>query len=139
MIVRVTLRARGGADPARVWERYARLELWSTWSPHVRHVEPNGARLSAGLEGLVHGPVGIAARFVVTAVDEDARTWSWRVRPALSTLVTVPIAFELDHDVRARPGGSQTSLTIATSLLAAPLVAGYAPVARLALQRLVRP
>lgn len=137
--MRVILRARGGADPDLVWERYARLELWSTWSPQVRRAEPDGARLSAGLEGLVHGPAGIAARFVVTAVDEEARTWSWRVHPALSTLVTVPLALELDHDVRARPGGSQTSLTIAGSLLATPLVAGYAPLARLALRRLVRP
>jgi hypothetical protein len=137
--VRVTLRARGGADPALVWERYARLELWPTWSPQVRRVEPDDARLSAGLEGLVHGPAGLAARFAVTAADEDAWTWSWQVRPGLSSLVTVPITLTLDHVVRARPGGSETSLTIAGSPLAAPLVAGYAPVARLALQRLLRP
>jgi len=139
MRLSLTVRADGGADPDLVWERYARLDLWSTWSPQIRRVEPDGARLSAGLQGLVHGPAGVAARFVVTAVDESARTWSWRVRPALRTLVTLPVALDLEHAVQARAGGSQTALTIAGPLRAAPLMAGYAPVARLALQRLVRP
>jgi uncharacterized protein YndB with AHSA1/START domain len=141
---RLTLRARGDAPPDLVWERYADLDLWRTWSPQIERVqlargEPEGARLRAGLEGVVHGPVGIAVRFRVTAVDEDALTWSWRVRPAPGGRIPLPVALDLDHAVLARDDGSETTLTISGRPPAAPLVVAYAPLARLALGRLVRP
>ena len=135
----LTLRAHGAADPDLAWERYAQLDLWPTWSAHIRRVEPAGARLSIGLAGVVHGPVGIAAGFVVTELDEAARTWRWQVRPALGSRITLPVTLDLAHTVQARAGGSQTALTISASVFAAPLVAGYAPIARLALHRLVNP
>lgn len=144
---RLTLRARGDAPPDLVWERYADLDLWRTWSPQIERVqldpgegvEPDGVRLRAGLEGVVHGPVGIAVRFRVTAVDEGALTWSWRVRPAPGGRIPLPVALDLDHAVLALDDGSETTLTITGALHAAPLVLGYAPLARLALGRLVRP
>jgi len=88
--------------------------------------------------------------FRVEAVDESRRTWSWTVRPEVAGL-TVAV-MRLEHRVRASPqtaarprrkrgpadraaGGSVTSLRLHAR---APVVAVYAPVAWLALKRLVR-
>ena len=93
-------------------------------------IRGNGAtfKLPAGTTGKVRGPLGVSADFVVDAVDEQARTWSWTVR-------RWPLTLRLTHAVRRRPGGSMTSLTVEGPL---PVVALYAPLARFALGRLVR-
>ena len=68
--------------------------------------------------------------FVVESVDEAARRWSW-------TASLGPVRLRLLHWVGDGPdGGSTTGLRAAGPV---PLVLGYAPPARLAIGRLVRP
>lgn len=121
----VTLRSAGTASAAVAWERYADLDLWSTWSPQVRRVEAPERRLRAGLEGAVVGPLGVRVPFVVTEVGE--RSWSWDVRPP-------GLRLTLHHFVLDHPDGSLTELVVRGP---APVVLGYVPLAQLALGRLV--
>jgi hypothetical protein len=76
----------------------------------------------------VHGPCGVGVAFEILAVDIEKRCWTWRVSVAGVTL-------ELGHDVFAQGSGSRTTLDITGPAL---VVVGYAPVARVALGRLVR-
>ncbi len=124
----ITLRATGSAAVDVAWLRYARPSLWATWSPPIRSVQASADHLEPGLRGTVHGPVGLRIPFVVTAVDAAARTWSWRPRFG-------PVTLTLRHEVHEEPTGSSTVLRISGL---APVVLGYAPVAQLALNRLVR-
>ncbi len=138
--VRVTLRARGGAVPPGV----GALRPARTVADVVTPGPPRGtggARLSAELEGLVHGPAGLAARFTAeAAMDEDAWTWGWQVAPRASAAWSpCPSPSPWITSSAPDPADQNYQLTIARSPLAAPLVAGYAPVAQLALQRLLRP
>lgn len=110
---------------AVAWERYARLELWPTWSPQLRRVDPPKARLVAGLAGRVHGPLGVSLDFVVEHVGE--RDWRWMLSRGRLRL-------RLEHGVEATAAGSRTWLVLRGP---APLVLGYAPVAWYALHRLV--
>ena len=123
------LRARGGASATAVWDRYVHPDRWPEWSPQIRRVDVPSDRLVTGLTGTVRGPVGISVRFVIESVDPDAMTWSWRVWLG-------PLTFRLHHEVRSIARGSETTLRIEG---AAPFVLVYAPVAQLALVRLVRP
>ena len=125
----ITLRAKGSASIELAWRRFARPSLWSDWSPQIRSVDVDFDLIAPGLHGTVHGPVGLRVPFVVTAVDEAARTWSWRPRFG-------PVTLSLGHEVHEEPGGSSTVLRISGP---APIVLGYAPVAQLALNRLVQP
>ena len=124
--VRVTLSATGPVPAAEAWRRYARLELWPTWSPQLRRAEPGG-ELTSGLTGRVYGPPGVHADFTVDRVDAPARSWAWTVRRG-------PLTVRLTHWIRATPTGSRTWLLLDGP---APVVLGYAPVARWALHRLV--
>jgi hypothetical protein len=127
-MMRLRLTATGDAAPAVAWERYRDLRLWPTWSPQVRGVDADADLLETGLRGAVVGPAGVRLPFEVLDVDEAAMTWRWRVRVGFVDAV-------LDHAVRAAPRGSVTDLVItAPSFFAV----AYAPLARLALHRLVR-
>lgn len=119
------LAASGPVPPAVAWERYARTELWPTWSPQIVRVEPAGARLATGLAGRVFGPLGVHVDFVVEAVGE--RDWAWTVRRG-------PLSVHLAHGVGPHGSGSRTWLVLTGP---APLVAGYVPLAKWALHRLV--
>lgn len=129
--MRITTHVNGPAPVELAWERYADPALWSTWAPQIRSVEihdPGPARIRSGLRGTVHALFGVSVRFEVTEVDEAARTWAWTVHPPALTL-------RLGHTLEARPGGgTRTGLVIDGP---APVVLAYAPVARLALHRLV--
>ncbi|CAL9332536.1 SRPBCC family protein [Streptomyces sp. Tu 3180] len=125
---RLTLRATGPARPATVWQRYADVDQWASWSPQIRAVHANGRTLAPGLSGTVESVVGVRAAFTVEAVDHRRHRWTWRVRLG-------PVRLRLDHEVHAHPRGSRTSLVMDGPVLAA---AAYAPFARLALRRLVR-
>ena len=128
----VTLHARGGASPDVAWERYAVLAHWPRWSPQITSVQADGDRLRTGLTGVVRGPLGVAVPFTVTEVDEAAMTWAW-------TAHLGPVRLRLHHGVEPdprRPGGSLTRLRVSGPL---PVVLGYAPPARWAIGRLVRP
>lgn len=125
----ITLRAKGSASVELAWERYAQPALWSHWSPQICSVAVDLDRIAPGLHGTVHGPVGVRVPFVVTAVDEADRTWTWRPRFG-------PVTLSLVHEVHEEPAGTSTVLRISGP---APIVLGYAPMAQLAMNRLVRP
>ena len=125
---------RPSARPARLpadqaWERYADLDRWSHWAPRISGVtvtEPAGAdtrRLRTGLRGRVRAAGVIGLPFEVTAVDEAARTWSWRVSAG-------PITLHLDHGVeeaRADDGPRVRSRTWLRTTGPAVVVLPYAP------------
>jgi hypothetical protein len=125
-------RAHGPLPPAQVWERYADPHRWASWAPQIRRVETAAELIAPGVTGTVHGPLGVRVRFTVTDVDEAARTWAWDVRLHRPWL---PLALHLRHGVDAHPGGSATWLTVRGP---APAVAAYLPVARVALEFLIR-
>jgi polyketide cyclase/dehydrase/lipid transport protein len=129
-VTTLTLHATGPVGPGEVWERYAVPARWPEWAPQITGVEVPVARLAAGVRGRVRAPLGMALPFVVETVDEAARRWSW-------TVSVGPVRMHLLHWVTQGPGGgSTTGLRISGP---APLVVGYAPPARLAIGRLVRP
>ena len=121
--------ATGALHPNAVWERYARPSELPSWAPQIRRVESAQDRLAPGLTGRVHGLFGVTADFEVLAVDDALRTWSWRVRSG-------PVTLTLHHAVLEVAEGTQTTLEIEGPAL---VVLPYAPVAQVALRRLVRP
>ena len=129
----LTLDAAGPTPVALAWQRYDDLDLWPTSSPLLRSVITDRAgetrRLATGLTGEVHGPLGVRAGFEVLSLDAAAMRWSWRVRRG-------PLVVQLEHRVESAPDGtgSRTWLTLRGPT---PLILGYAPVAWLALHRLV--
>lgn len=123
----LTLSARGPRSPEEVWTRYAEPARWPEWSPQIRAVRASAARIAPGVDGEVAGWCGLGVRFVIDEVDESARCWTWRVH-------TGPIQLRLGHDVRADGPGTRTTLRIDGPAL---VVAGYLPLARVALHRLV--
>ena len=125
----VTLHASGSADAETAWGRYLAPQGWPGWAPQITRVEASARRIAPGVTGRVFGPLWVSVDFVVERVDENARTWTWRVHRG-------PITLRLHHAVAATDRGSMTSLGIEGPL---PLVLGYAPLARFALGRLVRP
>ena len=80
------LTATGALHAQAVWERYAVLSEWPSWSPQIRYVECAEDRLAPGLTGRVHGWFGVSADFEVLSVDEVRRTWSLRARSGPVTL-----------------------------------------------------
>jgi hypothetical protein len=106
-----------------MWEAYADPSRWSTWAPQIRAVRPL-ERLRTGLSGEVEGLAGLRVRFEVTEVDEAAGRWTWRVHLG-------PAALTIEHEV----ADGRTAIVLDGP---APVVVAYAPVARLALSRLVR-
>ncbi len=127
------VRVTGPARAARAWEHYAVPAYWARWAPHIVAVDTAADRLAAGVTGRVRGPFGAAVTFVVTDVDEAARTWGWDVYIGRGRLG--PLRLHLRHGVEEHPRGCATWLTIRGP---APVVVAYLPVARLALARLVR-
>lgn len=105
-----------------MWAAYVDTSRWASWAPQIRRVEPLGP-IAVGSRGVVEGLLGVKVRFEVTRVDEAARRWSWRVRVG-------PAHMTIDHEV----DDGATAVVIEGP---APLVIAYAPVARLALTRLV--
>jgi len=129
-VTTLTLHATGPLGPDAVWERYAVPARWSDWAPQITGVDLPVTRLVASVRGRVRVPLGASLPFVVESVDEAARRWSW-------TVSLGPVRLHLLHWVAEGPdGGSTTGLRVTGP---APLVAGYAPLAQLAIGRLVRP
>ncbi len=126
--MRFTICATGGADPDEAWDRYIRPDRWPEWSPQIRSVDCTDSVIRPGTTGTVHGPCGVGADFEVQQVDHRIRWWSWRVE-------AVRVGLALEHHVDPVGAGTRTTLRIDGP---APIVIGYAPLARLALSRLVR-
>ena len=120
-------RATGPVPAAEVWQRYAVPARWPAWAPQIRRVDTSAARIAPGATGYVSGPLGLRVAFTITDVDEARRTWAWDVRLG-------PVRLHLRHGVEVHPAGSATWLTVRGPAL---VVAGYLPVARIALHRLV--
>ncbi|MCW2525234.1 MAG: hypothetical protein JWM76_94 [Pseudonocardiales bacterium] len=127
------LRASGPVQVADAWERYARPELWSSWSPQIRGVRYPHARIKNGATGRVIGPLGLRVGFEIQDVDEEAHRWSWRAAVGPVGIRLVHTVKELDRD--ANGAGTTTELRMVGP---APIVVTYAPIAQLALGRLVR-
>jgi hypothetical protein len=125
-----TLEVTGPLDPPAVWECYAVPARWPEWAAQISRVEISAPRLVAGATGKVHGPLGVTFPFVVDAVDEQARRWSWTVRLGL-------VKVRLEHWVTEGPDGGTTTGMRARG--PGPVIAIYAAPARVALDRLVRP
>jgi hypothetical protein len=127
----VELRAHGTAPEELAWERYADPALWATWAPQIQRVDTALTRLVAGGTGTVragllpHPTLGVPFR--VLEVDEASRQWAWEARLG-------PVRLRLEHGVTAHPAGSATWLRVHGPW---PVLLGYAPVARIALGRLV--
>lgn len=121
--MRRRIEERGSASADAMWAAYADTSRWAMWAPQIRRVEPQGP-LEEGMRGVVEGPFWARARFEVTTIDEAARRWTWRVQVG-------PAHMTIDHEV----ADGVTAVVIEG---AAPLVLAYAPIARLALVRLVR-
>ncbi len=124
------LQASGPAPVTESWRRYAEPDRWPAWAPQVVGVRVDGGdtRIHPGMTGEVRSFLPPAAGFVVTAVDELARTWSWRVTLG-------PLHLTLDHGVEpCLDGGTSTWLRLRGPL---PVLLAYAPLARAALRRLV--
>ncbi len=113
-----------------VWDRYVRPRRWPEWSPQIRSVDYPGERLTPGISGVVHGPLGLPVHFRILDVEESGpvRSWSW-------TATAAGVRLTLHHTVEAAPAGTRTGLTIEGF---APAVAAYLPAAWWALRRLVR-
>ena len=123
----LTVRAAGPAGAPDVWEAYADPQRWPQWAPHIRRVEAIG-RLRPGLEGKVWSVVPAPMSFAVTDVDAKRRRWSW-------TAALGPLRMRFEHGVDTLAGGSGTWMTMHGPL---PVLMIYAPLARIALHRLVR-
>lgn len=129
--------AEGEASVEEVWRRYRRVDLWASWAPQIRSVATDaegaegaeGPVVAPGLRGTVHGPLVVRVPFRILAVDEERRRWSWRVGVGRVGVV-------MEHGVDTSPLGSRAWVRIH---LPAALAAGYAPLAHLALRRLVAP
>ncbi len=121
------LGARGRAAPELAWERYEQIALWPTWSPQIRRVTADQPRIALGVTGVVGVPGGLGLPFTVTAVDAATRTWTWVVRLG-------PVVMTLNHEVHSEGPGSGTVLVMEGP---DPVLLGYAPVAWVALRRLV--
>ena len=129
------LAASGPRDPDDVWERYARPELWSTWSPQISRVEVDVERIAEGTTGHVVGPLGISVDFEVDVWHEETRRWTWTVRPRLPGPSVVPSPqLRLDHGVVRAGDGTLTWLRVSGPAL---VVVPYLLPARVALHRLV--
>lgn len=129
--MKVSVSASGSADPETVWDRYVRPARWPQWSPQIRSVDYPGEVIAAGGHGVVHGPCGVPVAFEILEVDVDDHSWRWQV-----TLVGITLT--LDHVVAAGPAGAAGTTTRLDITGPAPVVLAYAPIARLALGRLVR-
>jgi Polyketide cyclase / dehydrase and lipid transport len=126
---RLTLHAAGSSPADQAWERYAQVAYWSRWSPRIRSVTCTSPRIRAGSTGRVHAVLGVGVDFVVDAVDEAACHWVWTVRKG-------PLTLHLSHRVLAAGDGCRSTLEMSGPM---PVLLAYAPLARLAIGRLVRP
>ena len=122
------LETRGPAAPDEVWDRYATLARWPEWSPQISRVVAGAEQLALGVRGTVYVAGALPVPFTVTSCRPADRSWSWQVRLG-------PVTLDLHHAVYAAGSGTRTTLALTGPTL---VLTAYAPLARLALRRLVR-
>ena len=110
------------------WDHYVRPALWSTWAPQIRGVSCADDVIVAGSRGVVRGPLVVRVPFVVESVDHEGHRWTWRAGFG-------PLGVRMDHGVEETSNGVRAWARLH---LPAPIAMPYAPIARLALRRLVR-
>lgn len=123
-----TAEATGPATAEEVWERYAEPARWPEWAPQITGVETDAERIAPDVTGRLHAPAGVRLDFTVTAVNEEARTWSWSIRFGLFKL-------HFDHGVQDGADGTTTWMRARGP---AVLIATYQSFVRGALENLVR-
>lgn len=121
------IEATGPRPADDTWEQYTRTSAWPEWAPQVRGVRGVTGHVTAGDRGVVHGPLLVRVPFTVVSVDPVARRWRWRVGVG-------PVGLLLDHGVDESAAGTTAWADVHAPAL---LVRVYAPLARLALRRLV--
>jgi hypothetical protein len=126
--MQIPVSASGPSDVDRAWQRYIHPAQWPDWSPQIKSVESTDEVIRTGTTGTVHGYLGLSVNFTVLGVDGDTHSWSWRVQAPLGVRLT------LHHRLQRILGGTRTTLLIDGF---APVVLGYAPLAIIALRRLV--
>ncbi|WP_432476700.1 SRPBCC family protein [Nocardioides sp. GXQ0305] len=119
--------AEGPAAPEEVWRRYSHSSQWPTWAPQVSGASGTGDPVAAGDRGWVRGPFLLRVPFTVLDVQPDERRWTWRVGLGPASVV-------MEHGVDALDVGSRAWVGIDVP---APVALPYAPLARIALRRLV--
>jgi hypothetical protein len=123
----VRIEATGPRPVDDAWEQYIHTPAWPTWAPQIRDVRGVDGRIAPGDRGVVHGPFPVRVPFTIVAVDPAVRRWTWRVGFG-------PLGVVLDHGVDPVGSGSSAWADVHAPRL---LVRAYAPLARLALRRLV--
>ncbi|NGZ99937.1 SRPBCC family protein [Nocardioides sp. W3-2-3] len=125
--------ATGPASVEDAWQRYVLPALWPLWAPQIRTVRlatgtPDDP-LVPGVRGTVLGPPPLRVPFRILAADDAGHRWAWRVGLG-------PLGVTMEHGVD--PGPAAVGCTAWVRIrLPGPLAAPYAPLARLALRRLV--
>lgn len=119
--------AEGPVAPDEVWHRYSHASRWPTWAPQISGVSGAGDPITAGDRGWVRGPFPLRVPYTILEVVAAECRWSWRVGFGPASVV-------MEHGVDALDVGSRAWVRIAAP---APLASPYAPLARLALRRLV--
>jgi hypothetical protein len=61
----------------KAWRYLARLDLWPTWAPHIKHIElqPQG-ELGPQSSGIIHLTNGMKSAFHMTEFN-PYRNWKW--------------------------------------------------------------
>ncbi len=117
----------GPRTAEKVWELYTRPSAWPTWAPQISSVRGVADPIAPGDRGVVHGLAVVRVPFVIEAVDESARRWTWRVGLG-------PLSVVLDHGVDELESGCRAWADVHAPYV---MVLPYSPLARLALRRLV--
>ena len=123
------IEASGPRPADDAWEQYTRTSAWPEWAPQIRGVRGVSGRIAPGDRGVVYGPFPLRVPFTIVSVDPTARRWTWRVGVG-------PLSVVLDHGID-RPVAFEGCTAWADVHAPALLVRAYAPLARLALRRLV--
>ena len=105
------------APPDRVWAVMRDIERWPEWTPTVTSIRRlDAGTLAVGSRALIRQPKLPPARWQVTELDEDARTFTWMTRgPGMRLMAR--------HWVEDNGSGSRATLSIQFSGLLGPLFA----------------
>ena len=77
----------------RAWDYLARLELWPTWAPHIKHIATHAQReLGPNSSGVIHLANGMKSTFHMTEFN-PYHNWKW-VGPFLWLTVHYDHRFE---------------------------------------------
>ena len=77
----------------RAWDYLARLDLWPTWAPHIKHIAPHPQReLGPNSSGVIHPANGMKSTFYMTEFNQyHNRKW---VGPSLWLTIHYDHRFE---------------------------------------------